>query len=153
MRRSAFIPVVVLATGLAACGSFRDLFSAHADVVAEAGDQRLTPQRLSQIMAGGKGMRANRDAAGFVTNTWVDYSLFAQAVAAGKLPLDSASIAQAVWPELAELRAAPTFPPLQPTVPIRQIRSGCFSTSSSGRCRTPRPRCAMPLGRRQKTHS
>ena len=104
MRRFGFLMSLVLAAGLGACGSFRDLFSAHADVVAEAGDQRLTPQRLSQIMAGGKGMRANRDAAGFVTNTWVDYSLFAQAVADGKLPLDSASIAKAVWPELAELR-------------------------------------------------
>jgi hypothetical protein len=41
-----------------------------------------------------------------VTNTWVDYSLFAQAVADGKLPLDSASIAKAVWPELAELRGS-----------------------------------------------
>jgi hypothetical protein len=104
MRRIALMLVPSLA--LAGCSGFRDLFSAHADVVAEAGDQRLTPQRLSQIMSGGKGMRANRDAANFVTNVWVDYSLFAQAVADGKLPLDSASIAKAVWPELAELRGS-----------------------------------------------
>jgi hypothetical protein len=106
MRRFGILMSLVLVTGLGACGSFRDLFSAHADVVAEAGDQRLTPQRLAQIMAGGKGMKANRDAANFVTNIWVDYSLFAQAVADGKLPVDSASIAQAVWPELAELRGS-----------------------------------------------
>jgi hypothetical protein len=106
MRWFGVLTSLVLAASLGACGSFRDLFSAHADVVAEAGDQRLTPQRLSQIMAGGKGMRANRDAANFVTNVWVDYSLFAQAVADGKLPVDSASIAKAVWPELAELRGS-----------------------------------------------
>lgn len=106
MRRSGILMSLVLVAGLGACGSFRDLFSAHADVVAEAGDQRLTPQRLSQIMAGGKGIRANRDAASFVTNVWVDYSLFAQALADGKLPLDSAGIAKVVWPELAELRGS-----------------------------------------------
>ena len=104
MRRLAVLTSLLLVVGLAGCDNFRDLFSAHADVVAEAGGQQLTPQRLSQIMSGGKGIRANRDAANFVTNVWVDYSLFGQAVANGKLPLDSASIAQAVWPELAELR-------------------------------------------------
>jgi PPIC-type peptidyl-prolyl cis-trans isomerase-like protein len=106
MRRSAFVPVVVLAAGLAACGSFRDLFSAHADVAAEAGGQRLSPERLGQIMSSGKGVRPSREAANFVSNVWVDYTLFGQAVADGKLPLDSASIAKAVWPELAELRGS-----------------------------------------------
>ena len=106
MRRSVhlLVPSLVLGAAVAGCSNFRDLFSAHADVVAEAGNQRLTPQRLGQIMAGGKGMRPNRDAAMFVTNMWVDYSLFGQAVASGKLPTDSASVAKAVWPELAELR-------------------------------------------------
>jgi hypothetical protein len=102
-RFPLFVSLLAAAT-VAGCSSFRDLFSAHADVVAEAGGQQLTPQRLSEIMAGGKAMRANRDAASFITNVWVDYTLFANAVAEGKLPLDSASIAEAVWPEIAELR-------------------------------------------------
>jgi hypothetical protein len=106
MRRFAVLTSLLLVAGLAGCDNFRDLFSAHADVVAEAGGQQLSPQRLGQIMTGGKGIRANRDAANFVSNVWVDYSLFAKAVADGKLPLDSASIAQAVWPELAELRGS-----------------------------------------------
>ena len=92
---------------LTACDSFRDLFSAHADVAAEAGQQKLTPERLAQILSSGKGIKPNREAANFVSNVWVDYALFAQAVANGKLPLDSAGIAQAVWPELAELQGQP----------------------------------------------
>jgi hypothetical protein len=104
MGRSSLLLSLVLGAGLGGCSSFRDLFSAHADLAAEAGGQRLTPERLAQIMSGGKGIRPNREAANFVTNVWVDYALFAQAVADGKLPLDSASIAQAVWPQLAELR-------------------------------------------------
>ena len=47
---------------------------------------------------------STRETADFVTNVWVDYALFAQAVAHGKLPLDSASVAEAVWPEIAELK-------------------------------------------------
>jgi hypothetical protein len=96
----------VLVAGLLACSNFRDLFSAHADVAAEAGDQRLTPERLGQIMSSGKGIRPNREPADFVSNVWVDYALFSQAVAQGKLPLDSASIARAVWPQLAELKGS-----------------------------------------------
>jgi hypothetical protein len=106
MRRSVLIPVLLLGASLSACSSFRDLFSAHADVAAEAGGQRLTPERLAQIMSSGKGIQPNREAANFVANVWVDYALFAQAVADGKVPLDSASIAQAVWPQLAELRGS-----------------------------------------------
>ena len=37
---------------------------------------------------------------------WIDYTLFAQAIASGKLPQDSASIAQAVWPQIAELKGS-----------------------------------------------
>ena len=106
MRPVTLVPVLLLAAGLTACDSVRDLFSAHADVAAEAGGQRLTPERLGQIMNSGKGIKPNREAANFVANIWVDYALFAQAVADGKLPLDSASVAQAVWPELAELRGS-----------------------------------------------
>src|SRR5918995_6275792 len=106
MRRLVWIPVLLLVAGLNGCSSFRDLFSAHADVVAEAGDQKLTPARLAEIMISGKGVQPNRDAANFLANVWIDYALFAQAVANGKLPLDSASIAEAVWPQLAELKGS-----------------------------------------------
>jgi peptidyl-prolyl cis-trans isomerase D len=104
MGRSVILGFLVLAGSLTACSSFRDLFSAHADVAAEAGGQRLPPERLAQIMSSGKGIQPNRDAANFVGNVWIDYTLFGQAVANGKLPLDSASIAQAVWPQVAELK-------------------------------------------------
>jgi hypothetical protein len=104
MGRSVILVGLLLAGSLSACSSFRDLFSAHADVAAEAGGQRLAPERLAQIMNGGKGIQPNRDAANFVGNVWIDYTLFGQAVANGKLPLDSASIAQAVWPQMAELK-------------------------------------------------
>ena len=103
MPRLALV-MSVLVGSLAACSSFRDLFLAHADVAAEAGSRKLTPERLAQIMNSGKGIKADREVAKFVANIWVDYSLFGQAVANGKVPLDSASIARAMWPQVAELK-------------------------------------------------
>ncbi|MGH7515333.1 MAG: peptidylprolyl isomerase [Gemmatimonadales bacterium] len=104
MRRNVIL-MAVLSTGLLGCNSFRDLFSAHADVAAEAASQQLPAQRLAQILSsGGKGVKINRETADYVANVWVDYALFGQAVVHGKLPLDSASVADAVWPEISELK-------------------------------------------------
>jgi hypothetical protein len=105
MRRNVIL-ATGLALGLVGCSNFRDLFSAHADLAAEAGGQQLSSQRLAQIMGGPKGARISREAADFFANVWVDYSLLGQAVAEGKLPLDSASVAEAVWPELTELKGS-----------------------------------------------
>jgi peptidyl-prolyl cis-trans isomerase D len=108
MRRLVIPSLVLtagLVTGLGGCSNFRDLFSAHADTAAEAGGQELPSQRLADILAAaGKGVKLDRETAAFVANIWVDYTLFGQAVARGKLPTDSASVAEAVWPELSELK-------------------------------------------------
>ena len=56
MRRNVIL-VAVLAIGLVGCGNFRELFSAHADVAAEAGGSELSSQRLAQIMSAGADRR------------------------------------------------------------------------------------------------
>jgi hypothetical protein len=108
MRRpvSPFLALTAgLLAGLGGCSNFRELFSAHADTAAEAGGQELSSRRLAEILAAaGKGVKPDRETASFVANIWVDYALFGQAVARGKLPTDSASVAVAVWPELSELK-------------------------------------------------
>ncbi|HET7601332.1 MAG TPA: peptidylprolyl isomerase [Gemmatimonadales bacterium] len=90
--------------GLAACGNFRETFTARGGVAAEAGSLKLTSERLAKILTGPRGLRPSKDAAAYVANLWVDYALFAQAAASGKLPADSASAVKALWPELAEIR-------------------------------------------------
>jgi PPIC-type PPIASE domain len=90
---------------VAACGNFRDTFTSRSGVAAEAGSLELSTDRLAKILQGPRGLRATKDAASFVTNLWVDYALFAQAAAQGKLPTDSASAAKALWPELAEIKS------------------------------------------------
>ena len=107
-RFSVFVrvvaPALVLSGSLVGCDRARDLFTAHAGTAAEAAGQELTAERLAQIMSSAKGARLTRDAAEMVANVWIDYSLLAQAVARGELPVDSASVAEAVWPEVAEIK-------------------------------------------------
>lgn len=107
MRRSVLALALVAGVALAGCSNFRDLFSAHADVAAEAGALELPVQRLADMIAAvtkGPRQRVTRETADFITDTWVDYALFSQAVALNELPVDSASVVEAVWPELAELK-------------------------------------------------
>jgi hypothetical protein len=105
MRRTLLSALLVGTAATAACSGFRDMFSAHANVAAEAAGLELTPKRLSEIVfAATKGQRLTQQTAEFLTNAWVDYALFAVAASEGKLPTDSASVADAMWPDLAELR-------------------------------------------------
>ena len=105
-RRTKLFSLLFLTAGLSACEKSRDFFSAHADVAAEAGGQKLSAERLGQILSTGKGIKPSHETATFVSNIWIDYALFTQAAADNKLPLDSAGVAQVVWPELAELRGS-----------------------------------------------
>ena len=98
------VPTLVLSGSLAGCDRARDLFTAHAGTAAEAAGQELSPERLATIMSAAKAVRLSPEAAELVANIWIDYSLLAQAVVRDQLPNDSASIAEAVWPELAEIK-------------------------------------------------
>lgn len=103
--RAGVAGALLAAAGLTGCSSFRDLFSAHADTAAEAGGTKLSSDRLAKILAGASGrQKITRESAEFIAGTWVEYALFAQAVAQDQLPTDSASIAEALWPEISELK-------------------------------------------------
>jgi hypothetical protein len=86
------------------CNGFRDLFSAHADQAAEAAGQELTAERLAAIMGQTKGVQITREAADFVANIWVDYTLFSQALAQQKNLSDSAAVAETMWPQIAQVK-------------------------------------------------
>jgi hypothetical protein len=99
--------VALSGVALTGCSTFRDLFSAHADVAATVGSLELPAERLAEMVTSvtkGQVQRVTRETADFITDTWVDYALFSQAVALNQLPKDSASVSEAVWPELAELK-------------------------------------------------
>jgi hypothetical protein len=104
MRRSLWLAgVLVLSAG---CG---DSFNAHPDVAAEAAGQTLSSERVADILTSVKGVTVNAEAANFVSNLWVDYTLFAQAVAENALEADSATVYHAMWRDVAEFTAGHWF--------------------------------------------
>lgn len=90
-------------------GCSGDAFNAHPDMVAEAAGQQLSAERVAEILSSVKGFTATPDAANFIANLWVDYTLVAQAEASNTLAADSATAAHAMWPEVAQITAGHWF--------------------------------------------
>jgi hypothetical protein len=102
MRRWSFAVVVLAVFGGTGC---KEMFQARPDVAAEASGQTLKAERVAELMTSIKGFPVSREAADFLANMWVDHTIFAQALAAGREMSDSATAAEVLWPELAELKA------------------------------------------------
>ena len=96
LRRLAILTATAFA--LAGCSNFRDVFSAHADVVARAAGQELTATHLAELLAPQKAVQLRRDVVDRVADLWVDYELLAQAVASGDSLTDTATVMAASWP-------------------------------------------------------
>lgn len=101
MRR---LSLVLVTLTLAGCDALRDAFSARPEVVARANDQTLTVERLADMAGNGKQVPLDPLALGRLAHVWVDYALFAQAVAAGQDLRDSATVAAAMWPLVSQLK-------------------------------------------------
>jgi hypothetical protein len=99
MRRSVLVMAVVLAAG---CGKAT---LSDPNTVAKVGNATLSAEQLANFLSTAKGTQLNEESADFITNVWVDYTLFAQAAAKGDNLTDSALIAEAMWPQLTELKA------------------------------------------------
>ncbi len=101
MRRLALVVGLV---GLAACEPLRDAFTARPDVAARAGGEVLSVERLSQLAGLGKQVPMQPEAMRRLATVWVDYILFAQAIVDGRPLDDSATVATAMWPAIAQMR-------------------------------------------------
>ena len=100
MRRPLLALVLVLT--LTGCSGMKDLFTAHADVAAEAAGHTLSADSLASLMLEAKGARLGPEMAEFLANLWVDYQLFGSAVVTGTLRTDSAAVEEILWPEITE---------------------------------------------------
>lgn len=105
MRREMILVAGVVALTVG-CGK-GGMFSAHNDVVATAAGQELSAEKLATFLTTNKQTKVNLtpEAVEFVANLWVDYTLYAQALATNKLTTDSALVAEAMWPMIAEHEA------------------------------------------------
>jgi parvulin-like peptidyl-prolyl isomerase len=94
MKRSSLAVLALSATTLAACGGLKDALTAHVDVVAKAGSQELSVNRLSDLLGNSKlGVPINKDVATLVArDLWVPYQLLALAAARGDSLTDTKAI-------------------------------------------------------------
>jgi len=100
MRRSC----LVLVLAIMGCGPLRDAFSPRAEVIARANDQTLSVERVAGWAGSSKQVPLEALALSRLSHVWVDYALFAQALAAGKDLRDSATMTAAMWPIVSQLK-------------------------------------------------
>ncbi|HXE81710.1 MAG TPA: peptidylprolyl isomerase [Gemmatimonadales bacterium] len=100
MRRSS----LVLVLAIMGCGPLRDAFSPRAEVIARANDQTLSVERVAAWAGSSKQVPLEALALSRLSHVWVDYALFAQALAAGKDLRDSATMTAAMWPIVSQLK-------------------------------------------------
>jgi hypothetical protein len=101
MRRLG--PVCVMLV-LAGCGALRDAFSAHPEVAGTAAGQTLTVERLAELVGRAKKVPVRPVALTGLTTAYLDYAVFAVALARGRDLDDSAVVLEANWPNVAQLR-------------------------------------------------
>jgi peptidyl-prolyl cis-trans isomerase D len=101
MRRLSLVLLVVTVAG---CDALRDAFSARAELAARADGQTLPVERLADLAGGGKQVPLDPIALGRLAHVWVDYTLFAEALAQGENLRDSATMAAAMWPLVSQLK-------------------------------------------------
>jgi hypothetical protein len=101
MRRLLWLGVVVT---LSACDALRDAFSARAEVAARAGGESLGVEQLARWAGLGKQVPMQQEALYRLSKVWVDFTLFAQAIASERPLTDSATVAVALWPFFAQAK-------------------------------------------------
>ncbi|HEV8381588.1 MAG TPA: peptidylprolyl isomerase [Gemmatimonadales bacterium] len=104
MRRLSLVLLALTPLLLAGCQPLRDAFSARERVAARANDQTLTVDQLARWAGPSKQVPLDPATLARVSRYWVEYALFAEALATGKNLRDSATTVRAMWPMVSGLK-------------------------------------------------
>ena len=98
-RNRSIVGFAVLCVGLTACDGLKEALTAHVDVVAKAGSQELSVQRLADLLGNAKiQVPVTRDNAMIITDLWTGYQQVAYAAAHGDSLTDKKAIDAAAAP-------------------------------------------------------
>ncbi|MEX2180829.1 MAG: peptidylprolyl isomerase [Gemmatimonadaceae bacterium] len=104
MTRHSLKSIVLLGLLLVpACAAFKDAMTAHSDVVARAGSQDLTVNRLAGLLANSEAP-LRPDVARTIAQIWVNYQLLGLAGAEGDSLATTEAADQGMWSAIAQLR-------------------------------------------------
>ncbi|MGH7531587.1 MAG: peptidylprolyl isomerase [Gemmatimonadales bacterium] len=95
---------LVLPLVLAGCGALRDAFSARPEFAARVNDRTLSVAQLGELVGGSRQVPLEAEALNRVASAWVDYTLFAQALAEDEDLRDSTTLLAAWWPLVSQLK-------------------------------------------------
>lgn len=99
MRSRFLIGFAASCAVLTACGGLKDALTAHVDVVARAGSQELSVNRLGDLLGNAKiQVPVTRDNAAIITDIWTGYQQLAYAAAHGDSLNDKKAIDLALQP-------------------------------------------------------
>ena len=89
---------------LVACDGLKEAMTAHVDVVAKAGSQELSVERLGQLLGRSPQIPLQRDVAKNLATLWIDYQLLGTAAAKGDSMADAKTVDDAMWAVIAQER-------------------------------------------------
>jgi hypothetical protein len=95
---------IVTVLALAGCGVLRDTFSAHPQVAGTAAGETLSVQRLASVVGHAQRYPVSPDVVNGVASIYLDYDIFAVNLGRGRDLHDSALVAAAQWPLVAQLK-------------------------------------------------
>lgn len=116
MRRS-FLLVLGAAATLTACDGLKEAMTAHVDVVAKAGEQELSVERLATLLGNAPQAPIRKDVARTVADVWVNYQLVAHAGAQGDSLNDPKLVDAAMEPVIMRLRTQKWYEQAQKEFP------------------------------------
>jgi hypothetical protein len=102
--RLRYIPLAAILT-LGACAGLRDALTAHVDVVARAGSQELTVDRLAELLGPSQIPLTANNVRG-VASLWVNYQLLGYAAARGDTLATPEHAAAGMWFQLDQTRVS-----------------------------------------------
>ena len=107
-RTRLFLATFAILLGLSSCQAFKDAMTAHVDVVARAGSQELTVDRLGELL-GSADIPVSPQAVRTVAQLWVNYQLVALAGAEGDTLGTIEDADAGMWSAIAQLRFRKVF--------------------------------------------
>jgi PPIC-type PPIASE domain len=133
MRSRYVIGIVAAGTLLTACEGLKEALTAHVDVVAKAGSQELSVNRLGDLLGGAKiQVPVSRETAAILADIWTGYQQLAFAAAHGDSLNDKKAIDQAIKPMINVQKLSHFMDSVQKTFKVDSGSEAAYNQAAGG---------------------
>jgi hypothetical protein len=133
MRSRLLIGIAAAGTLLAACSGLKDALTAHVDVVARAGSQELSVNRLGDLVGNAKiQIPITRDNMAIVTDMWTGYEQLAYAAAHGDSLTDKKAIDAAFAPLVNQQKVQRYMDSISKSLKVDSASEATYNAAAGG---------------------